>query len=121
MADVRLRGVTRLRATLERAEDELADMERANAEAAQIVASAASARAPRVTGRLAASLSGDRLKARATVRSTAPYAIVITEGYPPHNIAANPFVERAATETQDQWMRTYDGELQRVANSIKGV
>lgn len=123
MADVQveLRGVSRLRGTLERAEREIADMARANQDAAQIIASAAAARAPRVTGRLAGSLTGSRLKARATVTSTAPYAIVITEGYPPHNIAANPFVEAAATETQDQWMRSYDVELQRIADTIQGV
>lgn len=120
-ATVELRGVSRLRHTLEQAQRDLEDMERANLEAAQIVASASASRSPRVSGRLAGSLVGARLKARAAVTSDAPYAHVILEGYAPHNITANPFVDAAATETQDQWTRVYDHDLQRIANTIQGV
>lgn len=121
VTDVRLRGVGRLQRTLGHAIKELEDMAHANQEAASVIAAAASTRAPRVTGALASSLAARRTKARGEVTSSVPYAIVINYGYPPHNISPSGFIERAADETQDQWVGVYDTDLQRIANTVQGA
>lgn len=118
---VRIEGLTRFRATLKRAGADMADMKAANQAAARTVAEAAAAGAPRRSGKLAGSLRPARQVARARVSSTVPYAGAIHWGWPRHNISANPFLTRAAEQTQPQWIRQYEQDLQRIADSVQGA
>jgi hypothetical protein len=107
---VRAEGLRRLRADLKQLGDDLGDLKDANARAAQLVATAAAARAPRRTGRLAGSVRGNRAAGRATVvagRASVPYAGPIHYGWPAHGIEPHPFVIDAAQATEAEWLGLY--------------
>lgn len=122
-AVVKIEGLGRLRAALRRAGLELADLKEANAAAAALVATAASARAPRRTGRLAASIRGNRAVSRATILAggaAVPYAAPIHWGWPARHIEANPFISEAAQATESAWVPAYEAEILRVVDSVGG-
>lgn len=100
---MRVRGLGELQATLR---DIAGDLAAAEAAAARIIAPAARAAAPKRSGLLAASVHAEG----ASVRASAPYAGVIHNGWPAHNISPSPFVRTGAERTQDQWL----GEFVRV-------
>lgn len=118
---VKIEGLAAFRRSLAKAGADMADMKRANETAGQTVARAGSSRAPRRTGALAGSLRPARQAARARVSSTLPYAGVIHWGWPEHNISPNEFLVEAAVETQPEWLRDYETDLQRIANTVHGV
>lgn len=116
-------GLSRLRRDLKRAGSDMADLKGANAAAAQLVATAAAARAPRRTGALAASVRGSKAASRASVsagRAAVPYAGPIHYGWPARGIEANPFVTDAAQATESSWLPLYERELEAVAHSLDG-
>ena len=116
-------GLAKLRRELRRAGDDLADLKDANAAAAAIVAAAAEARAPRRTGRLAATVRGNRAASRASVsagRASVPYAGPIHWGWPARGIEANPFVTDAAQATEHVWLSAYERQLETVAHKLDG-
>ncbi|WP_380166590.1 HK97 gp10 family phage protein [Jannaschia sp. R86511] len=115
LATYRVEGARELRRTLRTVHDGVEDLKDANAQAAAIVASAAVARAPRRTGRLISSVRGNRAAGRATVTyggARLPYAGPIHWGHPARNIAAQPFVTDAATDTEPVWLPAYERALQ---------
>lgn len=124
-ATVRIEGLARLRRTLREAGDDLADLKRAHLAAASVVAAQAAATAPRVTGRLAATLKPRGLAGRASVaagtRLRVPYAPPIHWGWERRGIAANPFVSKAAQDTESVWLPIYMGALDDVVDKVKGV
>lgn len=117
-------GLARLRRDLRRAGEGLDELKAANAAAAAIVAAAAEARAPRgPTGRLAASVRGNKSASRASVsagRASVPYAGPIHYGWPARGIEANPFVTDAAQATESLWLPAYEQDVERVAGSLDG-
>lgn len=120
---VSVQGLSRLRRDLRKAGEGLEDLKAANAAAAAIVAAAAEARAPRRTGRLAASVRGNRAASRASVsagRASVPYAGPIHYGWPARHIEAQPFVIDAAQATESAWLPAYERDLDRVAHSLDG-
>lgn len=122
-AKVTVEGARNLRATLRRAGIDLSDMKDANAEVANYVASASKSAAPTVSGRLAASVRGNRAAASAVVRAggaAVPYAGPIHWGWPARNIAANEFIAATAANTEPTWTQTYFAALQRIVATIKG-
>lgn len=123
MMTVRVDGRRQLVRDLRRMGADVADVKDANAAAARIVAAAAAARAPKRTGRLAASVRGSRAVSRATVRAggaALPYAGPIHYGWPAHNIVGQPFVTDAATETQTQWLPAYQAGIDKALDRIAG-
>ncbi len=120
---VKIDGLPRLRAALRRAGLDLADLKAANAAAAALVASAAAARAPRRTGRLAASVRGNRAVSRASVSaggSAIPYAGPIHWGWPARGIEAQPFIATAAQATESAWVPIYQNAIEAVVDSVGG-
>jgi hypothetical protein len=117
-----LEGDTRLVATLGNAARDVADLRDGFDAAGQIVAAAGAAEAPVLTGALAGSLRGARAgRNAATITSPLVYAGPVHWGRPAHNMAANPFVLRAADLTEDRWTGAIVDDAQRVCNSVQGV
>lgn len=108
-------GLRELRRNLRRLEDDAADLKEANATAAQTVAAAAAARAPKRTGRLAASIRGNRAVGRATVKSlpSVAYAGPIHWGWPARHIDGQPFILEGAQQTEGVWLPAYEAAVAR--------
>jgi hypothetical protein len=88
---VKVVGLGALIRSLKQAERDMEDLKDANAEAARIVLDEARRRAPRRSGRLAASGRTNRAAKKASVmfgRASVPYAGVIEYGWPAHHLAA---------------------------------
>lgn len=121
---VRVEGARELRASLRKAGADLADLKAVNASVASMVASAAMAAAPRRTGRLAASVRGNRAVSTARISAgTAgiPYAGAIHWGWPSRNIEAQPFIADTAAALEDQWVKLYETGIADVINKIDGA
>lgn len=103
--------------------DDLTDLKDVNASVAQLVATRAEQRAPRRSGRLAASVRGNRAVSRATVlagRATVPYAGPIHWGWPKRGIEAQPFMTEAAQETEPVWIELYEAGIDRATDRVAG-
>jgi hypothetical protein len=121
---VTVEGFDRLIRTLRKAGEDISDMKDANALAASMVASAASARAPRRTGALAGNVRGSRKAKGATVRAggaRVPYAGPIHWGWPRRHITAQPFISTAARDTEPRWVAAYLDAVQRALDNVKGA
>lgn len=122
-ATVKVEGAKELRATMKRAGEDLGDLKDAHAEVAAYVAAAARGAAPILTGRLAATIRGNRAASSAVVKAggaSVPYAGVIHWGWAGHNISANPFLTETAAETEPHWTATYLSAVQRIVDKIHG-
>ncbi|GIG69741.1 HK97 gp10 family phage protein [Phytomonospora endophytica] len=117
-------GAAQLRRTLRKAGADAADLKDANAAAAAIVARAGAAAAPRRTGRLAASVRGNRAVGAAVVRAggaRVPYAAPIHWGWPRRGIAAQPFLSDAARATEALWLAAFFRDMQSICDTVRGV
>lgn len=117
-------GGRQLRKTLREAGDDLTDLKTAHRQAAGIAADGAAARAPRVSGRLAATIRAAGTKTAGIVRvgnnTRVPYGPPIHWGWGRRHIAANPFASRGAQESQPQWLPIYERVVDEALNQIKG-
>jgi hypothetical protein len=114
-------GVPSFVATMTVAQAKMRDLEGFH-DAGEVVAVAGSDEAPRLTGALAASLTVTKEQAgSATITSPLVYAVPIHWGRPAHNIAANPFLIRAADVTESRWVDVLEKSAQRALNSVRGV
>lgn len=123
-AGVEVEGLAQLRRSLRGLGEDLADLKDANRDAARVVATAAAARAPRRTGRLAASLRPARAAAAASVvagSAQVPYAGPVHWGWPARHIEGNPFAMQAADATRHVWLPIYERELQRALDRVNGA
>lgn len=121
---VRIDGLPRLRRALRELVGDVEDLKDANAAAAAIVAAAAAARAPHRTGRLAASVRGNRAVGRASVAAGGarlPYAGPVHYGWPAHGIEANPFITDAAEATESQWLDAYASAITKAVDKVGGT
>ncbi|MCP2281064.1 HK97 gp10 family phage protein [Nocardia amikacinitolerans] len=124
MPYARVYGTRRLQATLKRAGvgmDDLRDMHRA---AAELAAARARVIGPRRTGRLVGTVRVSGTKNAGVVRmgnSATPYAEPIHWGWPARNIPANPFVSRAAQETEAEWTALYEQRRDELLAQVRGV
>lgn len=117
-------GAARLRQSLRKAGADAADLKTANARAASIVAQAAAASAPRRTGRLAATVRGNKAVGKAIVRggsARVPYAGPIHWGWPARHIAAQPFMSEAAVRTQPIWLPEFFKDMQSICDQVRGA
>lgn len=122
-ATVTVEGARELRATMKRAGDDLGDLKDAHAEVANYVAGAARSAAPIASGRLAASIRGNRAAASAVVKAgsaAVPYAGPIHWGWPARNVAAQPFLTATAAETEPHWTETYLAAIRRIVERVHG-
>lgn len=117
-------GGRELRATLRQAGDDLQDLKNAHNSAAQIAAQAASALAPKKTGRLADTVRGSGTQSSALIRAgykSVPYAGPIHYGWPARNISANLFMLKAARSTEPRWLPIYQAAIESVLAKVKGI
>jgi len=121
---VRVEGARRLRATLRKAGADLDDMKDAHAAVAAMVAAAARAATPRRTGRLAATVRGNRALSRATILAgyaSVPYAGPIHWGWPRRNITAQPWLADTAALLEPRWTAVYADGVDRAIANVKGA
>jgi hypothetical protein len=93
-----------------------ADVEHPDRGLDQIAADAATAvadQAPRLTGRLAGSVTGSATRDRAVVTVTAPYAGVINYGWAEHNISPAGYLQRADEQMQPIALRHLEHDIDR--------
>lgn len=119
-----VRGARQLRATIKKANGDLTDLKAAHAAVAALVSKVAAARAPKRTGRLAASVRGSGTNTTAFIRAgfkSVPYAGPIHWGWPARHIKAQPFLSEAATRTEGQWLPIYEGAVEQALGEVKGI
>lgn len=125
---VRVEGAAMLRRTLKKAGSDLKDLKAANRAAAGVVAPAAAANAPKLTGALAASVRVGATNSAGVVRAgnnrrTAagvPYGGVIHWGWPQRGIRANTFITDAAQATESVWVALYIEQMNEAVRNVKG-
>lgn len=123
-ARVDVEGLPQLRRSLRQLVGDANDLKAANAAAAALVAAAAAARAPRRSGKLAASVRGNKAVGRATVLAGGarlPYAGPIHYGWPARGIEGRPFVTDAAQATEPLWLPAYERALQDAVDKVRGA
>jgi hypothetical protein len=122
-ATIEVEGARELRRSLTKAGADLEDLKTAHREVGAYVGARAVANAPKVSGRLAASMRPASAKTSATVRfgsASIPYAGVIHWGWAGHNITANPFASTAAEETEPTWLDMYFRAVEQLVAKVKG-
>jgi hypothetical protein len=114
---VRVDGAAETQRDLAQLRDQVSRSGEADGEAAQLVANVARGIGPNRSGALAGSYAGWPMRDRAEVRSSLPYAGVIEQGWPGHNIAAQRRVQRAFERSTAQveaiYSRWLDSEIER--------
>ncbi len=121
---VQIQGLNRFVATVRRAGIDLAEMKNANARAGAVIVSAANARAPRRSGALAGSVRSARQARRVVVMAGSarvPYAGPIHWGWPARHITAQPFLQQAALDTENNWLPDYLSDIDKVLAKVQGA
>lgn len=120
---VEVRGSRQLRKTLKAAGDDLSELKTVHEAVGALVVGVAKALAPKRSGALAGSVRTARLASGVLVRAGSarvPYANPIHWGWPKRNIAANPFMSNAALQTEPQWVKLYEDELEKIIRKVEG-
>ena len=123
-ATVHVEGLAELSRTMKRAGDDITELKDAHTRAAQIVADRATSLAPKRTGRLAGNVRTSKQVQRARIMAgsqAVPYAGPIHWGWPARNIDANPFISNAAVDTQEQWLKAYQEDIQAALDKVRGA
>ena len=116
-----VRGLDNLKRTLGAAERDLKDSAEADRNAAAVVAAAARVRAPKVTGRLAASVRPVPAPPGYGVMVGTVYGGVILNGWAARNIRANPFVTEAAAASLPAVTASYHRNIDQSLSKVKGI
>jgi hypothetical protein len=116
MADVgfKVEGLSRLTKDLKAAGADVDDLKDAFAKIAKQGTDIAAGYAPKRTGRLAASIRGNRAAGKAVVtagRASVKYAGPINYGWPKRNIAASGFMQKASDEVGPQALDILQDEV----------
>jgi phage gpG-like protein len=115
---IEVRGADRLARTSAEAADELRDLTEANRRAAEGIREATSP--PRLSGRLAASLTVTASPTEGTVGSDLVYAPVIEFGWPAHGIEARRFLSNAADARWNETIDVYADYVDDALADVKG-
>lgn len=125
---VQVEGADRLRRTLRAAAGDIADLSATNRKVATGLGTAASHRAPRRTGRLAASGRPSSTGTEAVLTFGVVHAAPLQWGVGPrlglrgpHNIAATRFATEAMADTEPQWMKAYTDAVQDALDQVRGA
>ncbi|KAA1424311.1 HK97 gp10 family phage protein [Nocardioides antri] len=112
----KVEGLTQVVRALQQMGLDVDDLKEAFSNIAQAGAESASRHAPKRTGRLAATIRGNRAKSKAVVtagRASVVYAGPINYGWPSRNIAAAGFMQAADQEIQPQALQMLEDEINR--------
>lgn len=114
---VRVEGLTQLFNNLNALGVSMDDMKDAMAKISDFGARQAAVLAPKLSGRLAGDIRGNRAKSKAVVtagRVSIPYAGPINYGWPAHGISANGFLQRTDPLWQPYGLRVLEQELNKL-------
>lgn len=111
---LKLEGEQKVQGALRQVSSDLSDLKQANRDTSQLVVSVSRAKAPRRTGRLAASGVATPQTTGAGVTFTVPYANPIHWGWRARKIKPQPFALSAAETTQPVWMGLYDRNIDQI-------
>lgn len=121
---VKIEGTRELRASLDKAGAELADLRALNAKIGDALAVAGRPRAPVLMGNLAASIRSSGTKTAGVVRAgggSVPYAGVQEFGWPARGIPAQPYLTAALIEVEPKVLALYHAELERILANVHGA
>jgi len=119
--EVKVIGEARLSSTLDGAARKMGDLP-GFPEAAAIINAASVSGAPRRTGRLAGSMVSRRTGPNVSeITSPLVYAVPIHWGSVHRDIAANPYVVRAADATEGSWGKAIEKSAQDVLDGVQGA
>ena len=113
-AGYKVEGLNQVVRALQQMGVEVDDLKDAFAKIADQAAQVAASNAPRLTGRLAADIRGNRAKSKAVVtagRASVPYAGPINYGWPKRGIEASQFMQRADEEMQPKALQLLEDEI----------
>lgn len=105
------------------AEADLTDLKAAHSTIADLVLAEAERRAPRRTGRLAASVRASATPSYSVVRAgraSVPYAAPIHWGWRARGIQQNPFLQDAIEDNRDQITGLMLHHLEKIIQTIEG-
>lgn len=118
-------GGRQLRKTLREAGDDLTDLKSVHHQAAQIAANRVADLAPKVSGKLAATIRAAGTKTAGIIRagnnSKVKYAGPIQWGWFRRGIQPNPFATRGAQQSEPRWLPLYEDYVEATLNKIKGA
>lgn len=125
---VKVEGARRLRATLRKAGDDLADLKEAYRQAAAIAARDVAARTPVRSGRLRATVRSSGTKTAGIVRvgnnrrsaAGVRYAGPINWGWRDRGIKGAHFITKGARSSEERWSRVFLTHTRKIANHIEG-
>jgi hypothetical protein len=117
---VKVEGLNTLVRAMRAAGKDITDLKEANRQTGAIIASAAAARAPRRSGKLASRIKAAKQqnRVRIMVPASVPYAGPIHYGWPKRNIAAHTFLIDAAEATESEWVEFYQAAVQDVLDTV---
>lgn len=123
---IEIKGIATVAKTLRKAGIQLSELKPVNRQAAEIAMQQAKRDAPvrsgamRNTLRVGATNRAGIIRAGNNRATGVPYAGPIHWGWPARNIAANPFMQRAASKTQPQWKQVYEDIVDKALRQVKG-
>lgn len=124
---IQVKGARELRTSLRKAGADMKEMTATHREVAGIIVDDAGTLVPRRSGRLASSMRAGGTQRAAIVRAGSNssrgvrYANPIHWGWTKRNIKAQPFVWRAAHETQPKWIAVYMARINAILAKVKGT
>ena len=118
---VTVTGAAEVASTMRKAARQLGDMTKAHRAAADIFTTLARARAPRLTGALAAATQAAASKEGAGFQNDLPYFGPIHYGWPHRNIVAQPYVDEAVADSEAQWFAVYVRAVQDACDEVRGA
>lgn len=118
---ITVEGDERLRATMSHAADDLADMATVGRSAGEVVRARAASNAPKVTGRLAASVRASSTASEVVVASSIAYAARVNYGMPSVSQPAQPFMSDALRDTESAVIAMYSRRVDGAISHIRGA
>lgn len=116
-----LRGADRFQQDIGLSIKDLQDLSVPMRAAGGTVQRAAQARAPKLTGRLASSLTPRAEQMAVEVNSTLVYANVIHWGWRAHGIEGRPFLTTAARGTEPKWIQGFERQVDQTLDRMDRV
>lgn len=123
---IEIKGVATVAKTLRKAGIKLTELKPVNLEAATIALNRARAIAPVRSGKLKATLRASGTNRAGVIRAGnnraqgVPYAGPIHWGWGRRGIPKNPFMAKAAKDTEPQWQSVYEDIVNEALRQVKG-
>jgi phage gpG-like protein len=120
---VRVEGADRMERTLRAAGKDVGAARELHRDVGALVAQTAEPKAPRMSGRLAASIRSSGVERAAVVRAggaSIPYAGVQEFGWAARGIPASPFLMPALSDSEGEILHLYEVHVDQLLATVKG-